>query len=649
MLNVHERELLAAIVESSDDAIISKTTKGIITSWNPAAERIFGYSSDEVLGQSITMLFPEDRLSEEDELLRRIAAGERIRHFETERVRKDGTRIWVSVTLSPVHDDSGEVAGASKIVRDISVRRQLEAAQVEMQALESLGRQRVTEVFAQLPVAIAILQGPDHVYEFANPAYREMTGCTDVVGKAAGEALPNLPDHDIGKALDAAFTSGEPISAHSQRVLVSRAPSEPPAESFYDFIFQPIRDYRGNVEGVAALGFDVSELVRARGAAESASQAKDEFLAMLGHELRNPLAPILTALQLMRLKGIETAEAERTVIERQVKHVVGLVEDLLDVSRITRGKIEIKKEPVELSEIVTRAIEMASPLLEQHMHELTVSVPRSGLVVDGDRGRLAQVVANLLTNAAKYTDSGGRISIEARAQSGSALLTVRDNGIGIDRTILPRIFELFTQERQALDRSKGGLGLGLSIVRSFVELHGGTVTAESDGPGKGSSFTVRLPRAAVPDLRPPEPATRAVTAVDLASTATRVLIVDDNEDLAAMLATSLEMCGFRTVTALDPAAALALAPAFEPDIAILDLGLPVMDGFELAARFAQDERLQRTRLIALTGYGQDRDRTRSSAAGFAAHLVKPVDLDHLRITIEELVDGQKPSRADLPG
>ena len=639
MLNALERELLAAIVDSSNDGIISKTLEGAITSWNPAAEGIFGYTASEALGRPITMLFPPDRLREEDVLLRRIAAGETIRHFETERVRKDGTRIWVSVTLSPVRDVTGEIVGASKIVRDISVRRQLEAARAEMLAMESLERRRVTEVFAQLPVAIAILQGPDHVYEFANPAYLEMAGYTDVVGRRAGEALPHMPDHDICRSLDVAFTSGAPVSAHSQRVLVSRNAAGSPDESFYDFILQPIRDHRGNIEGVAALGFDVSELVRARGAAESASQAKDEFLAMLGHELRNPLAPILTALQLMRLKGIDAAEAERTVIERQVKHVVGLVEDLLDVSRITRGRIDIKKEHVELSEIVTRAIEMASPLLEQHRHELTVAVPRSGLVIDGDRGRLAQVVANLLTNAAKYTDAGGKIAIDARAQDGDVVLTVRDNGIGIDRTILPRIFELFAQERQALDRSKGGLGLGLSIVRSFVQLHGGTVAAESEGPGRGSSFTVRLPRVAVADPRPLEPSTGAVVAVEPAITATRVLIVDDNEDLAAMLATSLEICGFRTITALDPAAALALAPAFDPDIAILDLGLPVMDGFELAARFAQDRRLRRTRLIALTGYGQDRDRARSSAAGFAAHLVKPVDLDRLRVTIEELVEG----------
>jgi PAS domain S-box-containing protein len=639
MLNALDRELLAAIVDSSDDGIISKTLQGIITSWNPAARRIFGYTAEEAVGKSITMLFPPERLFEEDVLLGHISAGRKVSHFETERVRKDGGRIAVSVTLSPIRGADGQIVGASKIVRDISERKQLEATRIEIQTLEVAQRRRVADMFSQLPVAIAMLRGPEHIYEFANPAYFEIVGHVDLLGRPARDVLPQPFDAGIEEALHEAFTSGEAVPVRSRRVLLSRETGSL-EEGFFDFILQPIRDSLGRIEAVAVLGVDVTELVRARAAAEAASQAKDEFLAMLGHELRNPLAPILTALQLMRLKGIDAAEGERAVIERQVKHVVGLVEDLLDVSRITRGRIELRKERLELAEIITRAIEMASPLLEQHRHELRVDVPRQGLVVEGDRVRLAQVVANLLTNAAKYTDPGGKITVEGRASDGHAVLTVRDTGIGIDAAMLPRIFNLFTQERQALDRSKGGLGLGLSIVRSLVSLHGGTVSAESDGPNKGSSFTVTLPAASVLPDEHDDAEVGAVDGVEPVSPAARVLIVDDNVDLSEMLAMSLEMCGFRTATANDPAAALALAPVFQPDVAILDLGLPVMDGFELASRFSEDHRLQRTQLIALTGYGQERDRARSRAAGFAAHLVKPVDLDRLRVTIENLLHAE---------
>ena len=640
MLNGLDRELLAAIVESSDDGIISKTLQGVITSWNPAAERIFGYTAGEAVGKPISILFPPERLFEEDVLLGHVTAGRRVSHFETERVRKDGGRISVSVTLSPIRDTEGKIVGASKIVRDITERKLLEATRAELQVLEVVQRRRLAEMFSQLPVAIAMLRGPDHLYEFANPAYFSIVGRVELIGRPARDVLPQPFDPGIDEALHAAFTSGEPVSMRSRRVLLSREATASLEEGYFDFILQPIRDYQGRIEGVAVLGVEVTELFRAREAAEAASQAKDEFLAMLGHELRNPLAPILTALQLMRLKGIDAAEGERAVIERQVKHVVGLVEDLLDVSRITRGRIELRKERLELAEIVTRAIEMSSPLLEQHRHELSVDVPRQGLVVEGDRVRLAQVVANLLTNAAKYTDPGGKITVQGRASEGHVVLTVRDTGIGIDAAMLPRIFNLFTQERQALDRSKGGLGLGLSIVRSLVSLHGGVVSAESEGSNKGSSFTVTLPAAPVLAVAHHEEAVGAgppVGGVEPVSPA-RVLIVDDNEDLSEMLAMSLEMCGFRTATAHDPAVALDLAPVFQPDVAILDLGLPVMDGFELATRFTQDHRLQRTQLIALTGYGQDRDRDRSKAAGFAAHLVKPVDLDRLRITIERLLN-----------
>jgi signal transduction histidine kinase/DNA-binding response OmpR family regulator len=367
----------------------------------------------------------------------------------------------------------------------------------------------------------------------------------------------------------------------------------------------------------------------ARQAAEEASGAKDDFLAMLGHELRNPLAPIQTALQLARLRNETALLRERTVIERQVEHLERLVDDLLDVSRIRRGKIELKRAPLELGEVVFKAIEMASPLIERHRHQLAVEVPRSGLRVSGDPIRLAQVVANLLTNAAKYTADRGELAISAGRQGGIAEVRVRDNGIGIAPEILPRIFEVFVQERQSLERSQGGLGLGLTIVRSLVALHGGTVEARSAGRGRGSEFIVRLPALGV-EPRPPahaplEPARR--------QHALRVLVVDDNRDAADLLAESLGELGHITKSAYDGVAALRLASDFAPQVALLDIGLPVMDGYELATklRAAHPE----IRLVAITGYGQESDRRRSAEAGFHVHLVKPIRLQAVIAALDQ--------------
>jgi PAS domain S-box-containing protein len=380
---------------------------------------------------------------------------------------------------------------------------------------------------------------------------------------------------------------------------------------------------------------DVTELVMLREGAEAANRAKDEFLAMLGHELRNPLAPILTALQLLKLRGIEAAERERAIIERQVRHLVGLVDDLLDVSRITRGRIDLRKERIDLAEVVVRAVEIASPVLEQQRHYLDVDVPR-GLLIDGDAGRMAQVVANLLTNAAKYTEPGGQITVSGRESGDHVVLTVRDTGIGIDQQILPHIFDLFVQERQTLARSQGGLGLGLAIVRSLVELHGGTVTATSGGKGQGAEFSVRLPRIVRTDSPPPADVSTTPQKPDRRLVGTRVLIVDDNDDAAELLGVLVREFGYDTRVVHDGPSALTEAEGFEPQVALVDLGLPVMDGFELAQRFLEHPRLRDTKLIAVTGYGQQRDRETSARVGFAAHLVKPVDVDELRSVLDSI-------------
>ena len=378
----------------------------------------------------------------------------------------------------------------------------------------------------------------------------------------------------------------------------------------------------------AAIALENARLYRAlrdsEARARDAERKKDEFLAILGHELRNPLAPIITALQLMQLRGV-SAGRERDVIARQVDHLARLVDDLLDVSRITRGKIELKREPLELGAVITQAIEMASPLVERRRHSLEVEVAREGLRVVGDATRLAQVFANLLTNAAKYTEVGGHVAVRAAREGDAVVVRVSDDGIGIHPDLLPRVFEMFTQGRRKLDRAEGGLGLGLTLVKSLVELHDGTVAVASDGPGRGSCFSVSLPAApAGAKAATPTPPAGAPIA-----SRRRVLVVDDNEDAAELIADALRELGHEVAVAHDGLRAISVADDFRPDVGLLDIGLPVLDGYELASRLRGVLGGARLRLVAITGYGQEHDRRRALDAGFDDHVVKPIDLDRL--------------------
>jgi CheY-like chemotaxis protein len=366
-------------------------------------------------------------------------------------------------------------------------------------------------------------------------------------------------------------------------------------------------------------------LEEARGHAEAASRAKDDFLAMLGHELRNPLAPIVTALNLMELRGIAGAERERSVISRQVQHLTRLVDDLLDVSRIIRGKVELAKQAVELSELVSRGLETASPLFEERNQYVEVKVPRHGLVLDADPARMAQALSNLFTNAAKYTDTGGHIAVTAERLGHDVVLRVSDDGVGIGEDMLVQIFDLFVQERQAIDRARGGLGLGLAIVKSVVTLHGGSVSAASLGVGQGSVFSVRLPLREAPTNQLTSDAKLGELPPPSHSAARRVLVVDDNEDAAEMLGIALRAAGHVTRQAHDGPSALAMLSEFAADVALLDLGLPAMDGYELATHIRAAH--PGIRLVALTGYGQESDRERTRAAGFHEHLVKPAEME----------------------
>lgn len=505
------RNWLAAIVETSDDAIISKTLDGIITSWNSAAERMYGYTAEEAVGQSVTMLLPPERQKEEDDILRRLRRGESLDHFETIRLTKDGRRLDVSLTVSPVRDQNGKIVGASKSARDITAQKQ---------------------------------------------SHRE--------NKQLYEALKDSENR-----------------------------------------------YRRLAETLTA-----------------ADRRKDEFLATLAHELRNPLAPIRNSIQLLQMQGVKGSDLSvaHAIIDRQVMQMTRLVDDLMDVSRISQGRVRLRKEKIDLEEVVRTAIETARPVLEEARHELSVELPKLPILLDGDPVRLAQVIANLLNNAAKYTENGGSIRLSARRDGNEAVVTVADNGIGIATEHLPRVFEMFSQEAPALQRSQGGLGIGLSLVKGLVELHGGSVSAHSRGAGMGSEFEVRLP--IVSRMRE--------TADELdkgmlngSSRCCKVLVVDDNRDHAESLGMLLELKGHVAETASDGQEGIDKAKKFHPEVILLDIGMPKQNGYECAQRIRQQPWGQDLVLVALTGWGQDQDKQMAMEAGFDHHLTKPVDPDSL--------------------
>jgi PAS domain S-box-containing protein len=528
--------------------------------------------------------------------------------------------------------------GASHRERDLLLQRERSARrEAELQ------RQHLFSLFMQAPTPIVILRGPDYVIDLANPPACQVVGLREeeVVGRPAFAVTPELEDQGFRELLDTVMTTGEPYIGKETPLRLDRPSQQTPNAPHFNFVFAPLRDVDDKVDGVLVFAFDVTDEVMARNQveelrrqAEAANRAKDEFLAMLGHELRNPLAPMLTALQLMRLRGVESREQD--ILERQVGHLTRLVDDLLDVSRITRGKIELRKREVELADAVVSALEISSPLLEQRGHHVEVQVPREGLVVSADPGRLAQVISNLLTNAAKYSEAGSKILVTAEQDGDRVRIRVKDRGVGIPAEQLDSVFERFVQQPQTLDRSKGGLGLGLAIVRNLVELHGGTVHAKSEGLGKGSEFIVELP---VVDLIEPAEETTTVreTKKPARPLGRRILVVDDNPDAVELLKDALEALGYTVEAAHDGPQALKAAETFKPEIALLDIGLPVMDGYELARRLRSLAGLPPDlQLVAVTGYGQEADRRRSADAGFALHLVKPLDLSKLGRVVEGL-------------
>ncbi len=611
----------------SEYAIFMLDPRGYVATWNAGAARIKGYTADEIIGQHFSTFYPEeDVLAGKCE--RELEVAEREGRFEDEgwRIRKGGGQFWAHVVITAVRAADGSLIGFGKVTRDLTAYRRAEQDRIERMAAEERFRLIVESV---RDYALFMLDPTGHVATW-NIGAKRIKGydADEIIGKHFSLFYP--PEAVATGICDLELE----VAAREGRFEDEGWRIRKDGSKFWaNVVISAVRDGAGKLVGFAKVTRDLTERKRGEDeraallAAEQANRTKDEFLAMLGHELRNPLAPIVTALQLMRLRGDRSTSKEQDVIERQVRHMSRLVDDLLDVSRITRGKIELRKEHLDVRGIVAKAIEIVSPLINERRHKLEIDLPERELVVDADADRLTQVFTNLITNAAKYTNPGGTVRITVAEQNGLVAVDVRDDGTGIDPALLPHVFELFVQGKQSSERATGGLGLGLTLVRKFVELHGGSVEAHSPGKGLGSTFTVRLP---ITDARRLQSTSgMRPLSYQIAKQSHRILIVDDNEDARTLLAEVLESVGHKVCSVGDPHEALQRALTFKPQIAILDIGLPGMDGYELGARMLALMGETKPRLIALTGYGQANDRARSIAAGFDDHLVKPVDLRSL--------------------
>jgi PAS domain S-box-containing protein len=612
--------LLASIVESSDDAIISKSLEGKIQSWNVGAERLFGYTAEEALGQHISLIIPPDHIAEEDKIIASLKQGRRIEHYETERVRRDGQRFDVSLTISPLKDDSGNVIGASKIARDVTERKRAES---DRQMFVTLVENSTDFI------GICDLEG---IPFFVNRAGLQMVGL-DGLEEARGtpvqefffpedqERIMNqfLPQvmkdgHAETEIRFRHFKTGEARWMAYKVLVITDAAQRPVA---FATVSQDITDRKRLEDNLRKLAADLSETDR----------RKNEFLATLAHELRNPLAPISNMLEVVKRADGDGALLTRAheTIERQLGQMVRLVDDLLDLNRITHDRLELRRSDVELATVIQQAVEVARPLIDAAGQELTIDIPEEPIYLNADGARLAQVFGNLLNNSCKYTGPGGAISLTAKRNGDEVLVSVRDNGAGIPADKIHTIFDMFMQVDRSSERSQGGLGIGLTLVKRLVEMHGGSIEARSAGKGQGSEFVVRLPLANTTGALPLPVPDRAAES----STERRILIVDDNRDSADSLAMLLEITGNKTYLAHDGEEALKAIEQHRPEVVLLDIGLPKLNGLEVCRRVREQPWGKNIMIIALTGWGQDDDRRRSEEAGFNGHLVKPVDYDKL--------------------
>jgi PAS domain S-box-containing protein len=676
---------LGRVVESSDDAIVSKDLNGIITSWNRAAERMFGYTEAEAVGRSIRMIIPDDRQTEEDMVLGRIRSGQSITHFETVRQRMDGTLIPISLTVSPIHNDDGQVIGASKIARDITERTQLVAEAREHAAnTEKLGEvgaavaatldretivQKVTDIGTELTHA----EFGAFFYNVTDPGSGNAYMLYTLSG-APREAFANFPHPRATAIFAPTFYAEGPVRLDD----VTQDPRFGRNEPFFGMPpgHLPVRSYLAvSVKGVGgevlgglffghsrigmftaqherlALGvanWAAVALENARLYAEAnvANRMKDEFLAVLSHELRTPLNAIVGYSRLLRGGVLSAEKAVRGLetLERNATSLTQIVEDVLDVSRIVSGKIRLDVQPVELPVVVDNAVATVQPAADaKGVRIQTIIDPNVG-PVSGDPGRLQQVVWNLVSNAVKFTPKKGRIQLRLERVNSHVEISVSDTGAGIRQDFLPFVFDRFRQGDSGPTRKTGGLGLGLAIVRHIVEMHGGTVEASSAGEGQGATFRVCLPLMIVhPDVRTPpreHPRTErpeALTGLE-GLEGIHVLAVDDEEDALTLLRVVLETAGARVTTFNSSMTVVEHLADIKPDVLVIDLGMPEMDGFELITliRKSTNTAIRRIPAAALTAFARSEDRTKALRSGFEMHLAKPVDPSELVASVATL-------------
>jgi PAS domain S-box-containing protein len=619
---------LASIVESSEVAIVGKGLDGIIQSWNSAAEALFGYSAQQAIGRHISLVIPPERLAEESEIIATLKAGRRVEHLETERIRADGNRVHISLTVSPIKDGDGNVIGASKMVRDITKERQAAAERARLITLIESSRDFI---------AICDL---DAVPIFLNHAGLELVGLESVEAARRVTVWDFFFPEDRDKIRTELFPA---VLANGHGELEVRFRHFKTGEArWMAYKVLALTDENGQAIAIGSVSQDITHRKELENnlrtlAAElsEANQRKNEFLATLAHELRGPLAPLGNVLEVWkRSASQEQLQQARGTMERQLGQMVRLVDDLLDLNRITHNRLELRKTRLELATVVEHALETCRPLAKARGHELTVTLPEQPSYVQADAVRLAQVFGNLLSNSCKYTPEGGTISLTARREADDVIVSVKDNGVGIPPDRLGGVFEMFAQVDTSLEHAQGGLGIGLTLVKQLVAMHGGTVEAHSAGLGHGSEFIVRLPLD--------EGATEAATAPQVAignPKRRRILVVDDNKDSATSLSMLLQLEGHDTLAVHDGIEAIEAAERHRPDVVLLDIGLPRMNGHEVCRRLRERPWGKELVVIALTGWGQSEDRQKSQAAGFDGHLVKPVRYE----TLAELLSSLGPA------
>lgn len=608
--------------------------------YNDAFAGLVGARHPEAYGRPFWEVLPEARLAVGQSMAEALAGRPSLSEDVNVPIGSVGVvenRFFV-VSLSPMRNSDGTVAGVLATALETTRR-------VADQRERDESASRLHRLVDQAPGFIAFMRGPDHVYELVNASITTLMGDRPYVGLPVREAVPELAGQGFYELLDQVYATGTPFVGLGVPAMLRRSPAAPAEQRYMNFIYQPIFE-DGAVAGIFVEGSDVTEQHMAKVEADrlnaelaarvadlrEVDRRKDEFLAMLAHELRNPLAPISAAADILAsspsdLARIETASA---VIARQVKHVVRLVDELLDVSRVTRGLAAVNLKPTDLRAPILDAVEQIKPLVERLGHNLDLRLPGAPAMVLGDGARLTQIVANLLDNAARYTAAGGRLLLSLEAGESTFALRVEDNGQGIDPVQRGRIFDIFEQSARPAARTQGGLGVGLSLVRSLVAMHGGAIRAEGVAGSSGSAFIVTLPRHGV-DVEEFEPSRGAAAPQPL-----KVMVVDDNVDAGEMLGMLLEGAGHRVVVESEPNAAIDRAMADPQDVYLLDLGLPGMDGVELGSRLRQLDGGATRAFVAVTGYGHAHDRKRTAEAGFGHHLLKPVDTEQLLAILADL-------------